>query len=117
MYKRQLFLYDDFGAMMRTNKNFARDLIAEGFEVQIFNPIHKYTDKLFMNFRSHQKIIVIDGNVGYTGGFNIADEYANLVNRFGVWKDTGVRIEGDAVWGMKMCIRDRPKSNSSNTLS
>ena len=97
-----LFLYDDFGAMMRTNKNFARDLIAEGFEVQIFNPIHKYTDKLFMNFRSHQKIIVIDGNVGYTGGFNIADEYANLVNRFGVWKDTGVRIEGDAVWGMTL---------------
>lgn len=94
------FLYDDFGAVLRTGKYFARDLIAEGFEVQIFNPIHKYTDKLFMNYRSHQKIVVIDGNIGYTGGFNIADEYANLINRFGVWKDTGIRLEGDAVWGL-----------------
>lgn len=94
------FMYDDFGAMIRTGKNFAKNLIAEGFEVEIFNPIHKYTDKLFMNYRSHQKIIVVDGNIAYTGGFNIADEYANLVDRFGVWKDTGVRVVGDAVWGM-----------------
>ena len=55
-----------------------------------------------MNFRTHQKIIVIDGNVGYTGGFNIADEYANLVERFGTWKDTGIRVEGDAVWGLSV---------------
>lgn len=94
------FMYDDWGAMFRTGKDFARNLQREGFQVQIFNPIHKYTDKLFMNFRSHQKIIVIDGNIGYTGGFNIADEYANLVERFGVWKDTGIRLEGDAVWGL-----------------
>ena len=49
-----------------------------------------------MNFRDHQKILVIDGEVAYTGGFNIADEYANLVERFGIWKDEG-----------EMCIRDR----------
>lgn len=94
------FLYDDFGAMIRTDKHFRRNLEREGIEVQIFNPIHKYTDKLYMNFRSHQKIIVIDGNIGFTGGFNIADEYANLINRFGTWKDNGIRVEGDAVWGM-----------------
>ena len=94
------FAYDDFGAMLRTEKHFARKLRAEGFQVAIFNPIHKYTDKLYMNYRSHQKIVVIDGNIGYTGGFNIADEYANLVQRFGVWKDTGIRIVGDAVWGL-----------------
>lgn len=94
------FMFDDFGAMIRTDKHFCRNLEKEGFEVQIFNPIHKYTDKLYMNYRSHQKIIVIDGNIGFTGGFNIADEYANLINRFGVWKDNGIRVEGDAVWGM-----------------
>ena len=94
------FLYDDFGAKIRTEKHFKRKLEQEGFEVQVFNPIHKYTDKLYMNYRSHQKIIVIDGNIGFTGGFNIADEYANLINRFGVWKDNGIRVEGDAVWGM-----------------
>lgn len=94
------FLFDDFGALLRTNKNFVSDLRNEGIQVEVFNPIQKYTSKLFMNFRDHQKIIVIDGNVAYTGGFNIADEYANLVERFGVWKDAGVRLTGDAVWGM-----------------
>lgn len=94
------FAFDDFGAMLRTDKYFARDLREEGFQVAIFNPIHRYTDKLYMNYRSHQKIVVIDGNIGYTGGFNIADEYANLIQRFGVWKDNGIRIVGDAVWGL-----------------
>lgn len=94
------FLYDDFGAAIRTSKDFKKKLEAEGFEVGIFNPIHKYMAKLYMNYRTHQKIIVIDGKVGFTGGFNIADEYANLVERFGVWKDTGVKVVGSAVWGL-----------------
>lgn len=95
-----LFLYDDFGAMLRTPSNFKHTLEAEGFEVRVFNPVHRYTDKLYMNYRSHQKIIVIDGNVGFTGGMNLADEYVNLVHRFGVWKDNAIRVEGDAVWGL-----------------
>lgn len=95
-----MFMYDDFGAMLRTEKRFKKKLEDEGFEVRIFNPIHKYTEKLYMNYRSHQKIIVVDGNIGYTGGMNLADEYVNLVQRFGVWKDNAVRIAGDAVWGL-----------------
>lgn len=94
------FMYDDFGAAIRTGKYFKRVLEDEGFEVRVFNPIHKYTGELYMNFRSHQKILIIDGEVGYTGGFNLADEYANLIERFGVWKDTGVRICGEGVWGL-----------------
>lgn len=95
-----MFFYDDFGAMFRTSKNFKKDLEEEGFEIMVFNPIHKYTEKLYMNYRTHQKIIVVDGNIGYTGGMNLADEYVNIVERFGVWKDNAVRIEGDAVWGL-----------------
>ena len=95
-----LFMYDDFGAMFRTNKFFQEQLEDEGFEVKVFNPVHKYIDKLYMNFRSHQKIVVIDGIIGYTGGMNIADEYANYIQRFGVWKDTAVRIKGNAVDGL-----------------
>jgi cardiolipin synthase len=97
---RVLFLYDDFGATLRTPPYFKKSLESEGIEVRVFNPIHKYTDKLYMNYRSHQKIIVIDGNVGFTGGMNLADEYVNLIPRFGVWKDNAVRVEGDAVWGL-----------------
>lgn len=97
-----IFIYDDFGGMIRTDKHFCRKLNDEGIRTILFNPIHKYTDKLIMNYRTHQKIVVIDGNIGYTGGFNIADEYANLIERFGVWKDCGIRIEGDGVWGLTM---------------
>ncbi|NLP15606.1 MAG: cardiolipin synthase [Clostridiales bacterium] len=95
-----MFLFDDFGAMLRTPRNFRRVLESEGFEVRVFNPIHRYTDKLYMNYRSHQKIVVVDGNVGFTGGMNLADEYVNLVPRFGKWKDNAIRLEGDAVWGL-----------------
>ncbi|MDD4574124.1 MAG: phospholipase D-like domain-containing protein, partial [Sphaerochaeta sp.] len=46
--------------------------------------------------------VVIDGNIGYTGGINIADEYANRQIRFGHWKDTGVKLKGDAVWNLTL---------------
>lgn len=94
------FMYDDFGAVLRTPKHFRRNLEEDGFKIAVFNPIHQYTDKLYMNYRSHQKIFVVDGNIGYTGGINLADEYVNLVDRFGVWKDNAIKVTGDAVWGL-----------------
>lgn len=94
------FLYDDFGAAVRTQKYFRQIIEHEGIQVRVFNPVHKYTGELYMNYRTHQKILVVDGVVGFTGGFNLADEYANLIERFGVWKDTGVRVMGDAVWNL-----------------
>ena len=53
---------------------------------------------LVYNNRDHRKIMVIDGYIGYSGGVNIADEYANRIVRFGHWKDSGTRLEGEAVW-------------------
>ncbi|MCR5685253.1 MAG: cardiolipin synthase [Lachnospiraceae bacterium] len=100
------FIYDDFGSMFRTDKAFWQELEAAGVKVGRFNPIHRYLDKLYLNYRNHQKIIVIDGNVCYTGGFNLADEYINAIERFGYWKDGGVRIEGDGVYGMTCIFLD-----------
>ena len=94
------FLYDDYGSMFRTSKQLWQELRDAGIETEEFNPIGKYLDKLYLNYRTHQKIVVIDGKVGYTGGFNLADEYVNEVDRFGVWKDNGVRIEGEGVFGL-----------------
>lgn len=94
------FLYDDFGSMFRTDKYFWKQLTDAGIKVGCFNPIHRYVDKLYMNYRTHQKQIIIDGNVGYTGGINLADEYTNEVMRFGNWKDCAVRIEGEGVFGL-----------------
>lgn len=94
------FMYDDFGTAVRTRKYFKQILEHEGIEVRVFNPIHKYTGQLYANYRSHQKNVIIDGKIAFTGGFNLADEYANLVERFGVWKDTGICVAGEAVWDM-----------------
>lgn len=94
------FLYDDFGAMFRTDKAFWNELREGGIQVARFNRITKYLEKLYMNYRNHQKIIVIDGNIGYTGGFNLADEYVNAIDRFGHWKDGGVRIDGEGTFGL-----------------
>ncbi len=112
---RVMFLYDDFGGMLRTPSSFRRSLENEGMEVRVFNPIHRYTDKLYLNFRSHQKIIVVDGNVGFTGGMNLADEYVNLVQRFGVWKDNAIRVEGDAVWGLTVTFLQMWEVSGSGT--
>ena len=50
-----------------------------------------------MNYRNHRKIVVIDGRIGYIGGFNVGDEYLGLNKKFGYWRDTHLRIEGSAV--------------------
>lgn len=105
------FMFDDFGALMRTPTSFASKLRAEGIDVVVFNPIGRYVNKLYMNFRTHQKIVVVDGEYAYTGGFNIADEYANLIERFGVWKDAGIRVSGDAVWGMTIAFLEMWKAS------
>jgi cardiolipin synthase len=93
-------LYDDLGSIFTLPKNFIESLSAERISVQRFNPAHKYLSRLYLNFRNHQKIVVIDGKIGYTGGTNLADEYANLYEKHGHWKDTAIRLIGEAVWGL-----------------
>ena len=91
-------LYDDFGCVDRfEDKKFFKKLYNHGIHAVSFNKI-KPTINSFSQYRDHRKIVVIDGKVAYTGGINIGDEYANIVNKFGHWKDTGVKIAGDAVW-------------------
>mgnify|MGYP002092566607 CR=1 FL=1 len=55
-----------------------------------------------MNNRDHRKITVIDGKVGFTGGYNLADEYFNITHPYGEWKDTGLKLTGDAVRTLTM---------------
>lgn len=89
-------MFDDFGSANRQYKSFVTDLRAEGVHVSVFNPI-KPSSNIFLNNRNHRKIIVIDGKIAYTGGFNIADEYINKQQRFGHWLDCGIRLYGSAV--------------------
>ena len=90
-------LYDDIGCMSTLPGDYAKTLRSYGIEAVPFSRMRGQADGEFNN-RSHRKICVIDGKIGYTGGVNIADEYINEVVRFGHWKDTGIRLEGEAVW-------------------
>ncbi len=93
-------MFDDFGSIIKAPNDLINKLRSQGVKVYNFNPVARYISKLYANFRNHQKCCIIDGNIAYTGGTNLADEYANLHNRFGHWKDTAIRLEGDAVWGL-----------------
>ncbi len=86
-------IFDDFGSANRQHIRFAEDLRAEGIKVAVFNPIRP-SSNMFLNNRLHRKMVVIDGTVAFTGGFNIADEYINREERFGHWLDCGIKIEG-----------------------
>ena len=92
-------IFDDFGNLTRLADETLQKMQDAGIEVEVFNPVHRYVNRIYFNFRDHRKIAVIDGCWAYTGGVNIGDEYANLVERYGHWKDTGIRIEGAAAWG------------------
>ena len=89
-------LYDDFGSIAKVGNAFARRLQSKGIRCIAFNPA-KPVLNLFLNHRDHRKITVVDGKVGFTGGFNLADEYFDRVHPYGKWKDTGLRLEGEAV--------------------
>lgn len=89
-------MYDDLGSLPVLPKNFKKDLESNGIEVVSFNPLVPFL-AIGMNNRDHRKILVIDGKVAYNGGINIADEYININSKYGHWKDTGLRIEGEAV--------------------
>ena len=90
-------LYDDIGCMMTLPGDYHKILKKFGIDAMPFSRLKGNADSEFNN-RSHRKITVIDGKVGYTGGVNIADEYINEVVKFGHWKDTALRMEGEAVW-------------------
>ncbi len=91
--------YDDIGSIFFINTDFADRMEQDGIHCRYFNPMLPLVN-FFMNHRDHRKITVIDGRIGYTGGYNLADEYFHLTEPYGYWKDSGVRLEGGAVASM-----------------
>lgn len=89
-------VYDDCGCMMTLPGDYFRILKTYGIDAAPFSMLRGNADSEFNN-RSHRKIMVIDGKIGYTGGVNIADEYINEVVKYGHWKDIGLRLEGNGV--------------------
>ncbi len=88
--------YDDMGSIGFINTDFVKLMQSKGIKCRVFNPFVPGLN-LFLNNRDHRKVTVVDGRVGFTGGYNLANEYFHITEPYGFWKDTGVRITGDAV--------------------
>ena len=94
-------MYDDLGTIYKLPNNYPKRLKKMGINCVKFNSFVPIMSALHNN-RDHRKITVVDGKVGFVSGLNIADEYINVVQKFGHWKDTGVKIQGEAIKSLLM---------------
>lgn len=90
-------LYDDMGSLAMLSEKYPKELQEFGIKCIPFNRLAMFKG-IFMNNRDHRKMTIIDGKVAFSGGVNLSDEYINENSRFGIWKDNGIKIVGDAVW-------------------
>ncbi|WP_338472001.1 cardiolipin synthase [Niallia sp. XMNu-256] len=110
-------LYDDLGSRGTRKKHF-RSLIAAGGEVEAFFPSSFPLINFRINYRNHRKLVIIDGKVGYVGGFNVGDEYLGLNKRFGYWRDTHLRMVGNSVHAIQTrFILDWNQASESNDIA
>lgn len=90
------FMYDGMCSMTRLPYHYPEEMERRGIHCKMFSPVRPVLSTV-QNNRDHRKILVIDGQVAFTGGVNLADEYINQKERFGHWKDTAIMLEGEAV--------------------
>ena len=89
-------MYDGTCEFALLPKSYPSRLEPLGIQCKVFSPVTPLVSTHY-NYRDHRKIAVIDGHTAFTGGINLADEYINLKERFGHWKDTAIMLKGDAV--------------------
>lgn len=94
-------IYDDVGCWS-LSKGYIREMRAAGIQIYPFLPVrfHRIADKA--NYRNHRKIIVIDGDTAFVGGLNFADRYMNGIPGIGMWRDTHLRVKGEAVTSLQI---------------
>lgn len=93
-------LYDPVGARV-LGKHFFDRLRSYGGEAEPFFGSRFFLINVRLNYRNHRKIVVIDGEIGYTGGFNVGDDYLGLYENMGYWRDTHLRIDGNGVLSLQ----------------
>ena len=92
-------IYDDIGSLYTLPKNYPAELEAKGIKCRVFNRFVPVLS-VRLNNRDHRKFCIVDGHTGFTGGINLADEYINQRGKYGHWKDSAIRLQGEAVWSM-----------------
>ena len=108
-------LFDDMGCFT-VRRGFFKEMKARGVEVRAFMRIFQFRPSWRLNFRNHRKIVVIDGQVGYIGGMNVADRYVDGDKDLS-WRDTHMRVAGPAVHGLQMSFSIDWCYESKNVLS
>lgn len=94
-------LFDAMGCRA-VRRKYWKALNRYGIQTVEFFPAFLRRLHLRINYRNHRKIVVIDNKIGYVGGFNIGKEYLGLDPRFGYWRDTHLRVVGEAVMGLEL---------------
>lgn len=107
------WLYDGYSHVTGLDPSFPEELAAYGIDAKPFNKLHPFLSTE-LNNRDHRKISIIDGKIVYTGGLNLADQYVNLTQPYGHWKDAMLRLEGDIV-ASYLAIFSQMWESSSNT--
>ena len=90
------FLYDGMNAFTNLPYNYPKRLEKRGIRCKMHAPVRPFVSTHYNN-RDHRKITVIDGHTAFTGGINLEDRYINIDSPYGHWKDTAIRLRGDAV--------------------
>jgi len=94
-------IFDDVGSW-NLNKRYVRDLRKQGIRIYPFLPVSFPLLTSKINYRNHRKIIVVDGKIGFVGGINVADRYIEGTKRLGFWRDTHLKIDGDATKALQL---------------
>lgn len=91
------FIYDDFGSP-GIKKKIEKRMREAGIEIFPFHKVIFYLLANRINYRNHRKIVVVDGETGFTGGINVSDKYINNKKNKLFWRDTHLRIDGPGVY-------------------
>ncbi len=93
-------MYDGTCEFALLPKSYPKKLRALGISCRVFAPVTPFVSTHY-NYRDHRKILTIDGQVAFTGGINLADEYINEKEKYGYWKDTAIMLRGEAAKGFE----------------
>jgi cardiolipin synthase len=109
-------LYDAMGSR-RLKRRHLRQLADAGVRSSVFLPLNPLRRRIQVNMRDHRKIAIVDGEVAFTGGLNVGEEYLGKVDRFGYWRDSHVRLEGPAVRALQRIFIEDWDFAAGETLS
>ena len=99
----------------KIDESFIKEMKAAGVQVERYNPPHFYTIGR-LNNRTHRKLVVVDGQIGFTGGVGVADKWTGDAQDPDHWRDTHFRIEGPAVAQMQSAFMDNWTEVTGNVL-